>query len=413
MSDAKYLKAFNLLKPNKAIRTDEELRTLYVERPDSPLAELRDYLLDCDEPEKILFTGHMGSGKSSELSRLASEIKDRYFVLSFSAKSDLNLFDLNYLDLLLRLTLELIGLAGKEDLHLPKAVEELILSYVNEIIPGTGIESQTERKTSGELQATAGLLKAKIGIEKITRDKIRANATPKLNELFPVISAMAHGIREIKGKKILLVVEDLDKASIETSRMIFHEHATDLIQPDISIIYTFPIELRREDTFKQIKGYFNDTFVLPNIKCCNKDGRRNALGYAKLSEILTKRLPKEMIAPDALEELVEMSGGMPRDLIRMARRALTSAGSEKRDNRDQAVITKQHVESAVWAERRDFQLVLNDAKLELLRAVHVEKEIPDDPEHLELLQNMSVLEFRNREVWYDVHPVIKALLPSA
>ena len=53
----------------------------YVNRPDNPMEELKTYLLTSPGYDKILFSGHMGSGKSTELNRysLLPEIREKFF----------------------------------------------------------------------------------------------------------------------------------------------------------------------------------------------------------------------------------------------------------------------------------------------------------------------------------------------
>lgn len=44
----------------------------YIDRPDNPTKELETYLINSPADDKILFTGHLGCGKSTELNKLAS-----------------------------------------------------------------------------------------------------------------------------------------------------------------------------------------------------------------------------------------------------------------------------------------------------------------------------------------------------
>ena len=88
---------------NPMLSLDASRREWYVDRPDNPLEEMEVLLLDDPSPLKILFSGHIGSGKSSALNCLAAdaEIQSRFFVVQISVQQDLNIFDLTYTDLLL------------------------------------------------------------------------------------------------------------------------------------------------------------------------------------------------------------------------------------------------------------------------------------------------------------------------
>jgi hypothetical protein len=79
---------------------DEKHKAWYVERPDNPHDEIKVLLLNDPTPLKILFSGHIGSGKSSALNRLVidAEIKQKFFIVQFSVERDLNIFDLTYSD---------------------------------------------------------------------------------------------------------------------------------------------------------------------------------------------------------------------------------------------------------------------------------------------------------------------------
>lgn len=107
--------ALNILDPERPLRTDEELKDWFVARPDSPIDELRILLEDTNEPQTVLFTGHRGSGKTSELAKLGQQLGDEFFIVHYSVKSILNLFDLSYVDVVLSLGLQLIREATQGD----------------------------------------------------------------------------------------------------------------------------------------------------------------------------------------------------------------------------------------------------------------------------------------------------------
>jgi len=74
----------------------DKLREYYVKR-ESPVKSIAD-ILSSEKPLKYLFVGSRGNGKSTELNRLSELIKDKLFVVSFSIKDKLNLFDVDYFD---------------------------------------------------------------------------------------------------------------------------------------------------------------------------------------------------------------------------------------------------------------------------------------------------------------------------
>jgi signal recognition particle GTPase len=91
---------YDIFDPQEALSGDK-LREYYVKR-ESPVKSLAD-ILSSEKPLKYLFVGSRGNGKSTELNRLSELVNDKLFVVSFSIKDKLNLFDVDYA-LLLRFT---------------------------------------------------------------------------------------------------------------------------------------------------------------------------------------------------------------------------------------------------------------------------------------------------------------------
>jgi hypothetical protein len=95
-----------LFDPRKPLR-DEALERFYIDRPGNPLQRMLIYLQGLglnDQPVKLLFTGHVGSGKSTELNKLATHLKRQFFIVNLDVRRSLSLSDLSYVDILLGLT---------------------------------------------------------------------------------------------------------------------------------------------------------------------------------------------------------------------------------------------------------------------------------------------------------------------
>jgi hypothetical protein len=112
-----------------------------------------------------------------------------------------------------------------------------------------------------------------------------------------------------------------------------------------------------------------------------------------------------MFHPDALERLIELSSGIPRELVALAGLACLRARVS-----GQPRIEPAGVEQAADNRLREYQVLLSSEQIQLLRKVRLSKRVENDEAHRALLHNLSVLEYRNRTVWYDVNPVIKPLL---
>jgi hypothetical protein len=397
--------ALNVLDPERPLRTDDELRDYFVARPMSPLEELRILLKERAGPQKILFTGHRGSGKSTELAKLAQGLRDEFLPIQYSIKDRLNLFDLTYVDVVLSLGLELIRTATGQKVQVKDEVLTHVLEFAKEISKEVGVDVKSQAEVGAELNLVVTKLGSKLATEDVTRTTVREKVSHRLTDLLESIQFLSREILRVSGHRVLLIVEDLDKADLKTARELFYEHATALLEPAVSIIYTFPTALRHDNDFMQVRTNFPTTFVLPNLKTALENGERDETGAGKLREILTRRVDEGLFHPDALERLVELSSGIPRELVALAGLACLQARVSKQPRIEAAAVGQ-----AADSRRREYQVLLSSTQVRLLREVQQTKRVENDGEHRALLHNLSVLEYRNRTVWYDVHPVIKPLL---
>jgi hypothetical protein len=209
----------------------------------------------------------------------------------------------------------------------------------------------------------------------------------------------------VTGLRVLVMVEDLDKTDLGTAKQLFYEHAASLSAPPVSVIYTFPTALRHHDDFMQVKANFPTLCVLPNLKTRMRDGSPDEEGSRGLTSILTKRVEEDLFAPGVLRTLTELSSGVPRELIALARRACLEARKA-----DRPQIEPPAVEAAARSKRRDYQVLLTTKQIALLKRIRQSKAVENDEACRTLLHNLSVLEYRNWDVWYDVDPVIEPLL---
>jgi len=120
--------------------------------------------LNKEAPCKILFAGHRGSGKSTELVRLTERIKDDYYMVGFSVLEDLDINDISYSDLII-LMMEKIAKKAETDGYIRNQdlIEEIYNWFKDtEIIRAEDAE-RTERGEIGAgipgiIQKLTGLL---------------------------------------------------------------------------------------------------------------------------------------------------------------------------------------------------------------------------------------------------------------
>ena len=399
--------ALNILDPERPLHTEEELRDWFVARPASPIDDLKILLEDTTDPEKVLFTGHRGSGKSTELAKLSQQLGDQFFIVHYSVKSVLNLFDLTYVDVVLSLGLELIRRVTESD-H-PTPVSQDVLNHIRDF--GKDITQDveigdTERAEMGaELNLLVAKLSGKLGTEDATREIVREKVSHRVSDLLESVDLLSQEVHKSTGRRVLVIVEDLDKTDLRTAKELFYEHARSLSVPPVCIIYTFPTALRHDNDFMQIEMNFPNPSILPNLKVKSRNEEPDEDGLACLREILTRRVEESLYAPEALDRLIRLSSGIPRELIALARQACLEARKAAKPR-----IEADDVERAARRKRMDYQVLLTAQQLDLLKKVRVTKRVENDGDHRALLHNLSALEYRNNQVWHDVHTLVVPLL---
>jgi predicted AAA+ superfamily ATPase len=119
--------AYNVLS-SEPLKAGEEARAFYVRRPDkwpSPLHALKDRIEVSNRKEKYLFLGFRGSGKSTELNLLEAELdKERFIVVNYSIKDDVNESDFDFRDFFVSMALRIYDTAKANKIDLHKDIKE-------------------------------------------------------------------------------------------------------------------------------------------------------------------------------------------------------------------------------------------------------------------------------------------------
>lgn len=394
-----------LFDPKKTLE-GEDLKKYYIQRGSTATKEIKIYLLGAED-SKILFSGHRGSGKSTELNRLSSEIEAEYkdlILVKYSIESVLDTYDLEISDILFTMVSQVYKKIQEKSIPVDKVVLEELENYVKEVTK----EVEEIDDTGLDLYAKLKLLffgaSAKYKTEVITRKKIREQLKPRIGKLIEILNLMVMQAK-LNKKKVLIVIDGLDHPSTEVARKIFDDYGFILAQPKCSIIYTIPISLVYTSTFQNILQIFDYKVILPNVNVTSENG------FKILKEVIAKRLNTNLLTEEALEEVIKKSGGVMRELIGMVRTACVEAIVN-----DQDIITLDTIKKVVNERKNDFKRILiREQQYTALKLVHEKKDldIRADEEIVnqipDLLYNLSILEY-NDSVWWDVHPVVLDLL---
>ncbi len=165
------------------------------------------------------------------------------------------------------------------------------------------------------------------------------------------------------------------------------------------ILFVVPISLLYNPPGETVEDRFVDLETLPMIPIFRRDDRHRS-DEAVLDEVVEaifKRVPRSLFADPALaRDLARFSGGCPRDLMRLLKRALL----ESRDRIDEHAVRR-----AASVIRGEMARKLTRAHHAILARVHLDGDIDPDDTGRFLLYRRAALEY-DGERWVGVHPLL-------
>ncbi|HBQ99836.1 MAG TPA: pilus assembly protein PilB [Cyanobacteria bacterium UBA11691] len=369
-----------------------------------------------------LYSGHRGSGKTTELLRLKKDLEDRgHKVVYFAAdEEDLSVQDAQYTDILLACTRHLLQ-------DLKNADSKPILSWLQDRSQKLKEVMLTEI-TTDELTLEVGLqefakLTAAVRMEPGQRQKIRDLVEPHTETLIEALNALIKdGTKHLQENTQLLVIADnLDRIvpifrenGRSNHEEIFLDRHEQLKALNCHIIYTVPISLIYSSGSTELHvDYDGIPQVLPSIMVRQKNNDPDDKGLNILRNMIELRIPEHLrtvLVPEVfeseqvLQELCLMSGGYVRDLAQLMQEAINQT--------DTLPIGARAVQRAADNLRDVYRRAVKENQWDILREVHQSKKIKNGQIERSLLFSRCLLEYRyfddnrDKQTWYDVHPVL-------
>lgn len=284
-------------------------------------AVLRERLEDRDDG-KILFYGHGGSGKSTELNKLVEELAERYLVVMFSVRDEMNLIDVNAEDLILVLVERLVARAREQALPADAAALQGVHDYFATFSESsqtqnaraanleTGVAAKTPALLTGLVNLFASF-KAEVRYEARNETSRVARIRKRPGDLLNWANLLINAVRQAlpQGQRLLFIVEDLDKLDIATARQVFIEKTSVLTGLNANVIYTLPIFTFHSPDARILHAQFQQPVSLPMIKVTEADGKP-APGFEIARQIIVRRLGEAALTPTAIELLIRKTGGV-------------------------------------------------------------------------------------------------------
>lgn len=393
------------------LKTKEEFRDFYVERPESapsPIEELKDRIEISDRKEKYLFLGFRGSGKSTELNKLLDMIdKERFLVISYSIRDELDVSDFDFRDFFVSMALKIYDTAEMNGVELEQDIREDFKDFVMRI---TRVSEEEITRSKGLGLSISRVIMLKLGREAKTRECVRKELETEISDLIMRLNWLITEIESKTKRRIVMIVDDLDKLTrVEQGEVFFYKNYGLLLQPSCFIVYTFPIPLTFNPYYENVRSAFDYDILLPQLPVKNVDGDVKEENLNFYRTLVDRRMDLSLVEDEALDDAI-LSTGKTSEFVSIMRDASIKAYRGGKDK-----ITSGEVKGALEKLRRTYDRTFSEAHKKSLLKIYDTKEARaedvDDSITRDLLFSLSAVEYEDEDGrWCDVDPLLLPLV---
>lgn len=412
---------YNRCKPNEALPPDDK-RNLDVDRFGKQrvrgvnwVERLAGRIELSNEPVFELFSGLPGSGKSTELKRLAERLsrKDGAHLLPVVIDAEQVVDLANPIDIpeiiaaILHATDATVLQAEGRDPE--EALAEGYLTRLWNWLTKTDVElTKTEYSIPSGPKLVAEM-KTRPTLRARVRETIAAHLTTFLKDARDELILLNDRARGCGYNGLVVIFDSLEKLRgittnwsevLGSAEKIFGGGAPYLRLP-VHVLYTVPTA----PVFRLLPVFE----FMPMIKLHDKDGRVFAAGYAAAREVVRRRVPDDILAEilgpsmeERLQRLIALSGGYPREIVRLLQ-AVTASPETPLSDADL---------ERIFNEVRDgYRKAVPADAFEWLARVAVEHYLTiQNDAHRQAADLMltinAVMRYLNDEDWFDLHPAV-------
>lgn len=377
-----------------------------------------------DEPTITYFTGYRGTGKTTELHRVASLLsdKDEHANLLPVYINAIDYFDLHDTidlpDILTAIIYSVIKEVGKY-----KGLNEEEAFGQNDFFSRTWHWLTTTDVTLSNLELGSNdsrlifNMKETPSFRKKIRNAFSDHFSKYKEDIYKELEKLNDEVKsyDIAGERkdgILVILDQLEQnrgvsTKVDQVKSAIEEVFANRVslKLPIDVIYTIP-------TFLSTKKVIENVNFLPVIKVITKDGHPNADGIEAMKSFIYKRVPKndwiEILGDEynqKIESVIAFSGGYPRDLLLLLQDMIQSKNYP---------ITDANIDTMFQERMNNFSEFMTKKYEVALREIYETKQKVEDESILfELFNAHAIFRYRNKNLWYALHPAVRKILDLA
>jgi energy-coupling factor transporter ATP-binding protein EcfA2 len=370
--------------------------------------------------QRILFTGHRGSGKSTELLRLKKNLADAKFLVAYlDVGVTLDLADVEYLDVLVAIARQVEETARGNGIKIQARLLDDISKWFADVTEIQEDEFSSALDVTGEsgvgveipflakiLASVTSQIRSGSSSRKEIRRKLEQNVSILVERINLMIMDVAERGKDKGFKGLAVIADSMEKIPLQilnehtgvtNHSLLFVEHAEQLKSLKCHLVMTVPVSLAHD---RNLKISFSELEILPMVRVFHEDGQPDDEGVNLLREVVARRLNIQALFEDEalVDQLIQASGGVARDLMHL----LLSLADYTLDGK----ISDRQAKRAIAKLQREYDRLIRDSDIKFLSEVEGNSRPPKNSEIARLMYNRLILPYRNGEEWMRLHPAV-------
>jgi hypothetical protein len=372
-----------------------------------------------DKPVHLLVTGLPGSGKSTELRRLARRLEDpeRANLLPviitaedvFDLASPIDVPDILFA-ILDRVDRRLLQLESKQP---DDAMNEGVFRRIWNLLTRTDVELSKAELAVPEVGRLVVELKTRPSLRERVRIAAGNHMARIIDEVSEELNAMTGRAQRFGSAGLIVIFDSLEKLRgissnwsdvLASAERIFSGGAPHLRLP-VHVLYTIPTALVTRRRFEHVR-------FMPMIKLRERDGREFTAGIDAAYEIVVHRVPVEVLREilgeqmdRRMRKLIDWSGGYPREIVRLIQSMIAIEQWPLTDSDFARVLNEVGDQYRKLVPASAFSWLAQVATEQYWTLENDEHRAIAD----QMLSNNAVLRYLNDKDWFDLHPAVRQI----